>query len=833
MLRRSALLWSLSRISIVACCGVVSFFDAAHAESSTTGQRTNRRAPESTRGVTTGPSVKADARLFPTKDRFGVKLSLLGDSIAVSTCTGWCKSSEAELRLAIPEEARALSRTTRVLELREGEQALLIEYGDDARRYSFIVVGAPRTADETGEARPSPIAVFRGWSEPHQPRLSIHETKDRTDLYVLGKDDYVCGRAIPDSAQRYDPAQARFVSVKLPPLGASERKNAPALSPTPFQPGEADVLLHLGGERDAGVLTDADRLGAWTDPNGIQLVSAQRLDPKMEWVIQLQRPLDADASFHVASNDRLWTVVLPAQTGTHYTLPIPSDVDCLAIAQGADVVGIVEVMGRLHLDPPPTVAALIAQLDKPDPKWAPAALMLWGEPARNPLTRAYPRLSASGRRSALSVARRSSWGGPILAAAVEVGPQDLSDVASRELLERGAPAADELLSRLGSARADAIPRLSRVAFSLDEQRAARAILAGLGDRRSGEREAYRTVFVRLFSDPEARPVFERALFSEGGFRNLSPIARVNVVRSVADSYDLGSVAPAIVDLARQANFERAYLLTRPLVARIDALDVAPTLESWLGDRSPPDLSFTQRAALVVHLFDQLLEVEPSVEMTAFAEDARRLLDHQNVRVRSSAARFLAKFPLRSARRDLEHALRKDFWPAVRVGAAAALGRLLESAGVELDEESRNAIESLLVRRARRDKDATVRRALVRGLASVGDEQSIAAIRRSLRKDDSYDVRREAALALGRLCDDQSIEVLTDLARQLTQGQVHDEAIALSLAAVSALVRLAPPDLDERLAPLSSDRVPGPVRARLDAQLMAVEASCQEDLATHR
>ena len=63
---------------------------------------------------------------------------------------------------------------------------------------------------------------------------------------------------------------------------------------------------------------------------------------------------------------------------------------------------------------------------------------------------------------------------------------------------------------------------------------------------------------------------------------------------------------------------------------------------------------------------------------------------------------------------------------------------------------------------------------------------------------------------------------------LTTAPTDPGVVDLGLAAATAVARIAPKDVDERLAPLFSDQVAGPIRARLRAQTERVGGMCQPD-----
>ncbi len=773
--------------------------------------------------TSTSIAVKADARLPEGTARFGVKLAFWGRGVLVSSCVKFCKSSAYEERVVVPDEAVSLARSVETLTLGDGTKALLVSYGGEGKHYSLVVLGAERGQDQKPSAPPQ--IVFRGWSEPQKARLSLHKKGDTVDLYVLGPDQpLLCGRALPESAQRLDAARGRFGAVRLPPLGAAERKAAQPLASAPFVAGAKDALLHLGFATSLGSLSDGRVDISWDRPYGVEQLPTSPLAPDMDWVVELKEPLKEDAILYLASEKQVWELTLSPHAGKRYVVAIPEGLSCATWVQGASATPIVEVWGRVKSKTRVQLPALIAALDNADPGWAPASIVPRGEAGELALKRAFPRLSPRGRERALQVALSSPWGATTLAVALDVGSEEVAERAEEALLRGGRAEADAIAQRLKRAKASSVQRLSATLFRLDPALGARKIIQGLGHVSRARREAYRENFVRLFAANESRAPFETLLFEKGQFSDLGIRAQVNVVRSLSTSFDLTPIKSQVLELARQADFEAAYLLVRPLAARSTHLESGPIVRGWLSGDAPRNLSSSQRAALRVHVIEALLETDAKALPTGLIAG---LLKSENMRVRRSAGSYLKRHPDAEAAADLSRILKKEKWPDVRIEAAEALGQLIGTSTTKLDAQQRAELHAFLIRRLRREEEPLVRRALVRGLVAYSSEETRRALRKSLRKDDSYEVRREAALALGRLCDQDSASELTELALKLVSGEVDEGAIALSLAAISALAHLAPGDLETRLAPLLSKQVAGPVRARIVAQLTAVGPTCSE------
>lgn len=778
--------------------------------------------------TTTSVATKADARTSETAQRWGTKAAFVGQGLVVSSCKAPCKTSQAELTLTVPQELLSAPRTVKVLSLKGGEQALWVRYGSEEQHYSLIILGGVRTKDgATPETMAPPELVFRGLSTPTGARLSFHETKEGSSIYVTsGATTSLCGRNIPINTQRLEATSGKFLPVKLSPLGASERNSAEIVHPTAVALTDTDLLLQLNSDTESAP-TDGQRDQIWNTAYGS---IALRFDEtsQEDLVFEFKEPLSETVTLQLASESKAWTLQFEPSQGATYILPRPPETPCLALIQPIRPPGLVEVMGRVKIEPPATVAGLVAKLETTEATRSQRALALLGAPALSALLTAYPRLSPQGQMRAFAIGERAPFGAPLLVLSLDTGPESLLERAQAALLARPTTGRDALLARLGSSRVESPERLTRVLFQIDPDAGATAILQGLGSKNPAWRASYQNAFRSLFADPLTRRHFEILLFQQGQFTQLNRHAQIAILRSLSDSYDITAVESATLELARSANFQDAYLLVPVLAARRAKLNGSTEiLRSWLGSALPPRTEPTERAALIVQILEQLRAPGHAPLDDAFGAAVTPLLSSKNMRVRAASAQFFAEFPNPSAAVPLDHALRKDPWPEVRSAAAAGLGKLLEPASsVRLPAKERENWEQTLTARVKRERETTVRRALLKALSRLDTETALKAVRKSFAKDDALEVRAEAALALGKMCDYVSLNDLTRVARALGDGHVDEGAVTLSLNAVSALAQLAPDDLKTRIAPSLAPHVPGPLRARVSAQLMAKGETCR-------
>jgi HEAT repeat protein len=140
---------------------------------------------------------------------------------------------------------------------------------------------------------------------------------------------------------------------------------------------------------------------------------------------------------------------------------------------------------------------------------------------------------------------------------------------------------------------------------------------------------------------------------------------------------------------------------------------------------------------------------------------------------------------------LTRLLDEDRWPLVRRAAADALGAL--PADVRADRELVDALE---------DEAPSVRASVADALGARRVVSAAPPLRERLEdREERFEVRRAAAGALGRLCDRESVDMLTTLLRRVQDPIATVEERALGEAAMVALARIRPPDLDARFAPL--------------------------------
>lgn len=217
-------------------------------------------------------------------------------------------------------------------------------------------------------------------------------------------------------------------------------------------------------------------------------------------------------------------------------------------------------------------------------------------------------------------------------------------------------------------------------------------------------------------------------------------------------------------------------IATPRETRIEKIDVAKAEETYT-------FACDERPTRVV--FDPRDWVLKSVK---FDRSKQELLDQlardEHMMARDEAATALAEFkPDADAREALARAAEHDAFWGVRKTAAESLARFPDSAAV-------------LRRVARQDKKSAVRRAALKALGDVHDDETRTVLREAIAQDPSYYC---AADALGALVKADRDHVRDDLLAALERPS-HNECILE--AACDGLVEIKAADAKERLLALA-------------------------------
>lgn len=711
-----------------------------------------------------------------------------------------------------------------------GERALVLRFG--APKTYVVVLLGPALSGEPGAPAVSSLAeavVLKGMLSAGAEggaSLSAQGGPDGQRL-ILSEEDgaKLCGQS--RRADRWlDAKRGRFVRVALPLLGAEQRKKAARVAAKrPQTP--TDDSLYLGalpsafetGAVEAEPLVNARFAEAALPYEVVDLSSLSALGVD-GLLVRVREAVPPDASWDLW----LWTDkgVLEVDTSgvrdaPAFVVDLPAELTsgCLGLTVGARA-PFVEVSGRLGV-PIPDSASLTHALSDAEGDRTLRELALRRPSVLSELASGWASLAPSARTRAEVLGRLAEpgdaepfwvrqWldGGEGERARAEARLRSLSDGG------RGA-----LVRALDSARPKDELELARALASLSPPAALRPIARRLGQRSAARRLELRKVLAELDRDPEFVHEVERLLADPVVPR----LQKVEVLRAVAP------VAPHLAEGARRdalalldsASFREAYVLV-PVALELSPLVPAAEqlLVEWVSGKRL-ELAPRQRAALRTQALSLAREHERA--WAKLSAEAVKLLQDPFPRVRVAAATYLELAKSSTARSALEQRLRHDDWPAVREASLGALAYLRAEPAAAAE------VDAAMTRALAKDPTVSVRARAARELDELPRPETVSALRRSLSKDESAAVRAEAARSLGEICDYGSVSALTDAARGLTHG-AHDEAdVRLGLHAVTALARLNPKDLDERLAPLTAESVHGPLKARIESAIARDRGGC--------
>ncbi|HEY0158910.1 MAG TPA: HEAT repeat domain-containing protein [Thermoanaerobaculia bacterium] len=194
---------------------------------------------------------------------------------------------------------------------------------------------------------------------------------------------------------------------------------------------------------------------------------------------------------------------------------------------------------------------------------------------------------------------------------------------------------------------------------------------------------------------------------------------------------------------------------------------------------------------------QLINVGEAKKYPNLVNDVVRVYDeakNDDPRIRQYLSMVLGNLGDRRATPLLIEAL-QDRAPETRIYAALALGRLKDPA----------AVPPLLDVFAKDERD--IRKAAAYALGEIGDRRAVEPLVGALQ-DPIADVRYNAAIALARFGDTRAIGVVREMLDRSrldrVEGMRPDQKEETMLAAIPALVRIAPEEAKTILPPLSQN-----------------------------
>jgi HEAT repeat protein len=768
--------------------------------------------------ITTDASAAPRELQLPASAGQGaLALELATDGLWLRGCASAPCSARSGRRLELPPAALASLGAAQLeaVELGPGQRIahVRIALGSEAAWEALI---AP------GQAAGDPSVAFAGVTgfvsgEDGQREGDVvwlrHDEKGRRVLVGREREDVqLCGRPTLLEPRLLD-KDGSLRPVKVQQLSIDERKQAPVLaavrSDGPTRGGNAlRAIAASSAIGDPGALTDGRDDSRWAEARGgdgrgefvvLRPLSGASLTaleflvrpasnrapsgaaelgaaPRTVWLAARGRLLRVDWQEDAWRNPGVWYRV---------ALPEPIDTDCLALvleqahSERADVqVGLAELRGvsaLQALDP----AELVARLSTPGDVGAGAvpALLQLGAPGVSAVIGAFDALDALGRRRALDVLE----GAPCeQTAAIYAGLLDTDADADRRRAEQRlrtcGGVAEPALRRefeLGSGEPGVL--LAREVALVAPGLAVELLGPRLAAAPAAQRPGYRDALSRAVRERAAHPNARRLLDARG----LGSAAELDILRALVDQ--LPSLEPeASRALARAvesaSSFEARYLLLPP-ASRLAPKDpgAAAFFGAALRDPDP-------------HLRYGAARVAPP----QFGPSLIALSRDPSVRVREAAAARLGEPGFVGGAAALIERLREDAWPLVRSAAARSL------AGVGASEPADAALVTALG-----DASPEVRAAALRGLGQRGTRSAAAAIAERLRDaKEAPAVRAAAARALGDLCDMSQLDELTRAAQALLSERPSPDDVTLGSAALAALGRLHPADVEQRLAPFT-------------------------------
>jgi len=637
---------------------------------------------------------------------------------------------------------------------------------------------------------------------------------------VLGdivEDLELCGRPAVLSPKVLMPDTLALMPAKVQRLPASERAAAVKLSarrvldpstgqpPSPPPPISGSRLLRVIGASSAlgspSALTDGDPETTWAENRGgtgrgeFVVMRAPSDVPLLGFEFKIRPTLGASErgtgprEVWLVTRDRLYSVEFTDDTwespGSLYRVELPAKVttDCLALVtetavrEAPDVeVTFAELGVRTEFSAAP-LESLVGALAGGEARAEAAGSVLssMGTEAIEAVARAFPSLDEDGRRVALGVADHApcEQAAPIYVEAM-LAPHPAQIVHATARLEAcGARAVPALVSGFGRSAATSTPALDELAVTLAPGQTLPYLVRRLGEP-SADRERTRQLVARALAREESAE-HTRQLLSDDSLAHEQKLrvlrlldARVHRHAELALPLVLGVLEPS-------ADFRLRYLAVAP-AARLEAEH--PAIRTRLAALLVGDPNKEVRAEIARSLS------EPS----RFVEALRGALTDPEVRVREAAVQALAKPSGRVLFAELRGLFRRDPWPLVR----AAVLRSLATQG-------RDASHVELFTMGVEDPSFMVRAAAVDAIAERGVVAAGEAVRGRLRDEkERIEVRTRAARALGELCDFEALEELTSHAARLSDPMLDPNLRSLGFAALSALGRLHPADLAERL-----------------------------------
>lgn len=763
------------------------------------------------------------------------------DGLVAARCTGRVCDFERGTPVPVPAELLGSvgpASFTR-LQLEEKRVAVRIRIPTEDRAWEALVT-LPISA---GTAPGLPFADFTGMTVDEEGErvgrwLEVYpKEKGRSEVVVgsLSDDVTLCGRRTLLDPKVLYAKDLELHRVKLMRLSQEERAAAPRLVPSPDDPKAGTAISRAraasSGKGSPAALSDDRVKTTWAEDRGgngsgefVVLRTPETLPVNQLYWRYPNEPSSVPLGFWVATDSAVFRIDVPKEAATPgaalaVTLPEPVTTSCLALvldeassAEADQDVALAEFGARTAVDEA-AIEALVQQLSDPNLDGDPLvrSLIALGKGAVRVLSRRFHELSVAGRARAMLVYDALPCEDSARAYARAVVGGDGDRHAAERLSQCGSVGQGAAVKELGKGPPERTRVLAGVLAGMNPKRAARELVPLLAHGNRERRKALREVLTSIAVETEAQPVLRDWLRAD----DLGTAATVELLRALgphATHYQPAAATRLLQIVGHQPGFRERYLLLAP-AAELAAAEPAITTYLARALREDEEAAVRARAARVAPALPALLPA-----LLAAAEEP-------HVRVREAAILNLTERRIEQASAVFSRRAVSDPWPFVRAASVRGLVALAPS----------TAIDRTLAERAANDVSADVRRPALLGLGSRDARAHVEVVRERLDDDEDAYVRAAAAASLGMLCDVESLDVLTRHARVVSRLTGQEDQQILGRAALQALGRIAPSDLDERLRVFEGPEVPPWAKQAADAARRHPEPCSQRarDIAAHR
>ena len=748
------------------------------------------------------------------------------EAIAARACerAEGCDPADRGLTLRLPAAARAgVGRATvEDLGVKGDKHVALVRVPGDGERELVVLLASTSKGSDT------PAVLYSGWSR--RSELEVERTERGATVSLKARSE-LCGRdvlvrersldagklAMTDSPGPDPIGGRRAGALKVVAVAGTAKPGLPILVARGASSGRPAALLD--GDPSTAWVEDEPGAGAraWVSFGSSGDVPLTGLELRVGAASADVAAPRAPRAVTIVTDTSVLAVELPVDAGAKgaadFAIPFatPIRTRCVAVVvddvypapkgakKGADPSAYLgEVVARTALDGSTLddVAAKLSGLGPDKARAELAVLAASGDAGVAAIKRAYPKLDGPGRDAARRVIDSAGCDAKLALYVPLLADADAIEVdRARDRVRRcGKAAGPSLLAAMRDAvgpSKDVYAEEAALVAPDDAIPVLIAALGSLGEADSDARRAIRHALAKAALRGAGVRAFD-AVLADPTFTGAPLVARVDTLRAMGEALGRSRSAPkAFASAAGDAKaFRERYLLLAPAgeLARAGDAGAAEFLASALADG---DLRLRARAAAV------------GGGLPALHGGLIAAVDDQAVRVRRAALEALSAGQALdlAASASVLGRLERDGWSFVRLAAAGALR--FAAKGDPVDARLGGAVDF--------EASPQVRAEMVRTLGERGARaQAPVVLSRMTDDKEALDVRVAAVNALGAMCAASSVDALGELAMK-GRAPFYEADRKLAVAAILALGRLAPTDLDARLAPLREAQVPGDIR----------------------